>query len=344
VRSIDLVKSPIQHSNFESIVGSITNRELIFEATKDVDTVFHVASQIDLRPALRRELLEVNVGGTQNIIDGCLKNGVSKLIYTSTYDVTFDGNSVSETENAPVPKKYLFRLPYVETKIQAEYLVLSANKRKTDKGNILVTCALRPAHIWGPADILLLKLMDVGSYGICPSFSGGKSSLIYVKNAAHGHLQAADALAPGSPVEGNVYYLCDYIDSFSDFTLRWARKCYPNIRKIGIPTLFAYFLGIGFSTFCILAAKFNFYPEPVWSIFHAQTLTATLVISCKKSMRDFGFKALVSPEQAEKETEAWFTEFHAKVNQNRTKSSGNNVLVITLLLVVVMLLYYLLSM
>lgn len=45
---------------------------------------------------LNKKLInEVNVGGTQNIIDACVENGIQNLVYTSSYNAVFHGQQLS---------------------------------------------------------------------------------------------------------------------------------------------------------------------------------------------------------------------------------------------------------
>lgn len=58
------------------MLGSVSNRKDIEKAAQGVDAIFHVASKIDLHPYCSEELWNVNVTGTQNIIDICLELGI----------------------------------------------------------------------------------------------------------------------------------------------------------------------------------------------------------------------------------------------------------------------------
>jgi len=96
----------------------------------------------------------VNVHGTKNVIDGCIEQGVEKLIYTSTASVAFDGSDILyKTEEQlgyaanPVDQ-------YTGTKTEAEKMVLAANGR-----NGLATCALRPSAIFGEGDTLMVPTL-----------------------------------------------------------------------------------------------------------------------------------------------------------------------------------------
>lgn len=141
----------------------------------------------------------VNVKGTRNIIDECLALSVKKLVYTSSGGVVYNGESdiVTADERLPYPAKALDA--YNETKVAAEKMVLEANGQ-----NGLLTCAIRPAGIFGPGD----RQMINGFYGVVKNnqtkFQIGDNSNLadftYVGNVAHAHLLAVDKLADKYPL------------------------------------------------------------------------------------------------------------------------------------------------
>jgi UDP-glucose 4-epimerase len=81
---INSPEDSICDSNF--IQGSILDTELILTAAKDVDIVYHFAAMTDLdivnnNPA---KAIEVNIAGTSNILDACIKEKVERFIFSSS--------------------------------------------------------------------------------------------------------------------------------------------------------------------------------------------------------------------------------------------------------------------
>ncbi len=54
------------------------------EAFKDVNTVIHVAAYVSFNPRRHEKILEVNVKGTQNVVNACLQVGVQNMIHISS--------------------------------------------------------------------------------------------------------------------------------------------------------------------------------------------------------------------------------------------------------------------
>ena len=126
----------------EQIQGDISDAAAVEQACRSADLVFHVAA----KPGVWGDYVsyyQTNVMGTRNVIAACKQHTVSRLIYTSSPSVVFDGTNMEGVdESVPYPEKYLTHYP--KTKAMAEQLVIAA----ADEG--LKTIVLRPHLIWGP--------------------------------------------------------------------------------------------------------------------------------------------------------------------------------------------------
>src|SRR4029079_416743 len=122
----------------------------------------------------------------------------------SSPSVTFDGTpQLGIDESVPYPTRWLCHYPH--SKALAEQQVLAANGQ-----HVLATCSLRPHLIWGPRDQHLVpRLLERARRGQLRRVGDGTNliDMVYVENAATAHLQAADALTPGSPVAGHAYFI-----------------------------------------------------------------------------------------------------------------------------------------
>jgi nucleoside-diphosphate-sugar epimerase len=182
--------------------GDLADAAAVRAALSDCDVVFHVAAKVGTWGD-RKEYYSANVAGTRNVIDACRRNGVRKLVYTSTPSVVLDGRPVrNEREDARRPAKHL--TPYSSTKAEAEGLVLEAN------GPELATVALRPHVIWGPGDNQVFPRLIARHRARRLRLVGRGDNLVdttFVDNAARAHLNAARRLAPGSAIAGRAYFI-----------------------------------------------------------------------------------------------------------------------------------------
>ena len=184
-------------------LGDVINRTDVRSACKGVDIVFHTAAKAGLSCYVD-PFFETNTLGTLNVIDGCVKNGVQKLVFTSSPSVVFDGKDQQGIDELfPYPNDW--NANYPQTKALAERFLLSANGREG-----LLTCALRPHLIWGPGDCHLFpRLIARAKQGKLRRIGDGTNmiDITYVENAAHAHILAGDALFEGSPVAGSCYFI-----------------------------------------------------------------------------------------------------------------------------------------
>jgi nucleoside-diphosphate-sugar epimerase len=186
----------------EQIRGDIAEADTVTGATAGCDIVFHAAAKVDpwgpYKPFHR-----TNVVGTENVLAAMLRNGVPKLVFTSTPSVVHSGGDLEGVdESEPYPDH--FEAAYPQTKAMAEMAVLAAD------GDDLSTVALRPRLIWGPEDTNLVPQLVARARAGQLRFVGGGSNLVdtvYIDNAVDAHLLAADRLAPGAPCAGRPYFI-----------------------------------------------------------------------------------------------------------------------------------------
>ncbi len=88
VRIFDL-KPPPGHlaENVEYIQGNIMDREAVIAACKGIEVVHHLAASMPQARLSARGFWEINVGGTLNLVDGCLTHNIRRLVYASTIEL-----------------------------------------------------------------------------------------------------------------------------------------------------------------------------------------------------------------------------------------------------------------
>jgi nucleoside-diphosphate-sugar epimerase len=186
----------------EEFQGDLTDPTAVAAAAEGCYLVFHVAAKAGIWGPYE-EYYRANVTGTENVIAACRKHHISRLVYTSSPSVVFDGRDMEGVnESVPYPKHY--ETHYPNTKAQAEQLVLLANSVN------FATTALRPHLIWGPGDNHLIpRLLARARAGQLRRVGDRPNRVdsIYVDNAAQAHVLAAEKLVPGSANAGKAYFI-----------------------------------------------------------------------------------------------------------------------------------------
>lgn len=274
------------------IRGDLTDPVAVAAACRDRDAVFHVAAVPGVWGSWEK-YHSINTLGTENVLAGCRQHRVPRLVYTSSPSVVYDGRPhEGADESLPYPPDDAYLCHYPHSKAIAERAVLAAN------GPDLATVALRPHLIWGPRDNHLIpRLIRRAKSGRLRRVGDGANqiSMCYVENAAAAHLQAFDALAPGSPCAGKAYFINELQPVF---LWDWVNELLtlaglPPVKK-SISRRMAWNLGAIFETVYGLLRIRN---EPPMTRFLAAQLAESHWYSTAAAQRDFGFRPLVSVEE-----------------------------------------------
>lgn len=125
--------------------GDVRDSQVVREAVSDgVDCIFHLAAQIDVRRAVTDPALDmqVNVGGTINVLQACVEAHVRRFIMSSTGGALYgEPSKLPASEQSPI----LPLSPYGVSKYCAE--LYTGYFRRTCG---LETVILRYANVYGP--------------------------------------------------------------------------------------------------------------------------------------------------------------------------------------------------
>jgi nucleoside-diphosphate-sugar epimerase len=281
------------------VQGDLQDADSIGPACAGMDAIFHVAANAGYWGSWE-SFYGPNVIGTQNVIDGCRRHGAPKLIFTSTPSVVAsETDRAGANESLPYPAR--FESYYPNTKAIAEQLVVQANSPD------LLTVSLRPHVVFGPRDTQIIpRLIDRALSGKLIRVGSGENKLdvTYVEDAALAHLQAADALQPGAPAAGSVYFISqDAPVNLWDFVNEiLARLDAPPVkRSISLPLARAIGGGLEWAY-----RAFNLPGEPRLTRFLANELALDHYYDISAAKRDFGYRPRFGMEEALDRTVEFF--------------------------------------
>ena len=202
VRSFGRSAQPdLERLGVEVYCGDLADAAAIHDAVSGVDAVFHTAAKAGVWGPWN-SFFATNVIGTRNVLEACLANEVSRLVYTSTPSVVFNkGAFRGEGSELPYGEKWLCH--YAHTKAIAEEEVLRSN------GPDLKVVALRPHLIFGPGDPHLLpRVVESVRAGRLKIVGDGQNrvDVSFVEDVASAHLAAFDALEKGD-CAGKAYFI-----------------------------------------------------------------------------------------------------------------------------------------
>jgi len=291
----------VEELGAKSFVGDIRDFNFLKSCFQDFDTVFHVAAKAGIWGD-EKEYISINVKGTENVINACRKNNVSRLIYTSTPSVVFNNESLENVdEKAPYADSFLCH--YAASKVMAEKSVLAANNKE------FLTTAIRPHLVWGPGDNHLIpRIIERGLKGQLRIVGNGqnKVDIAYIDNVAEAHLLAVENLESSKSAAGQAYFISQGhpVNLWNWINDLFSRLSIPSVRQ-RMSYKKAYVAG-GFLEF--LYTSFRIKQEPRMTRFLAEQLAKSHWFSIQKAHDDLGYTPRVTTEEGMNRTVSWLME------------------------------------
>jgi len=75
---------PAGANGIEWVEGDVTDPLSLHEAMRGAEVVVHAAAIVSFHPGQEKEMEAINVGGTRNVVNACLKLGVRRLVHMSS--------------------------------------------------------------------------------------------------------------------------------------------------------------------------------------------------------------------------------------------------------------------
>lgn len=250
-----------------------------FDAPEDTDLiVLHCASIVSVSPDYSQKVMDVNVGGTKNIIAECLKHpNVKKLVYVSSTGAIPEqpkGLKISEPDTLN-PDKVLGC--YSQSKALATQAVLDAVNNDGLNASIVY-----PSGILGPYDPAIgettgtmIKIIN----GEMPAGINGSFNLADVRDLARGTILAAEK---GKNGEG--YILGNEEVAFKDFAKLVVNESGCKPVKLFLPIPLANLMAMVMET---KAKKQG--TKPMMTRFSVYNLSRNNAFDYQKAHRELGY-------------------------------------------------------
>ena len=154
--------------------GDILQTDILDACLKDADGVFQFAALWLLQcHEYPRSAFDVNVRGTFNVMESCIKNGVNRLVWSSSASVYGDAVREPMDEDHPFNNKNF----YGATKIAGEAMLRAFHHRYG-----LDYVGLRYMNVYGPRQdyqgayiAVIMKMLDAIDRGESPTIMGDGS-------------------------------------------------------------------------------------------------------------------------------------------------------------------------
>lgn len=286
-------------ANFKVIRGDIRYKKDVRRAMKGANIVYHLAAlNIDGgKYYSKEEYQEVNVEGTQNLLEACQDKKIKKFILFSSIAVyglpAWVGNIKNWNEKRVKQPKEI----YGDSKLKAEEKVIEASKKYR-----LPYIIIRPTSVYGPRDKRnLLELYRAIKKHLFFYIGNGKNKMdyVYVKDVAQAAILAANSK----------YKTGDYIIGAGkpltqkEVVSLVAKSINKKVHSIYIPKNIALFLSwLVLITSKLIGIKPMLFPQRV------KVLTTNCYFDISKAIKEISYKPKVSFKEGTELTAKWLLE------------------------------------
>jgi len=208
--------------------GDIRETDVLDKAFEGVDYVFHLAAMWLLHcKDFPRTAFDVNIAGTFNVLEACVKHKVKKLVYSSSASVYGDALEVPMTESHPFNNKNF----YGATKIAGEAMCTAFNDRYG-----LEIVGLRYMNVYGPGQDqhavysgvvpIMLNKIEAGEQPVINGDGSQAYDFIYAEDVARSNISAALSDVKigfynvGTEIQTSIKELCDTILELKESDLK----------------------------------------------------------------------------------------------------------------------------
>lgn len=293
-----LVRPTSNLRNIEGLKAEIASGDLrdatsLEKAISGCDTVFHVAADYRLWVRDPREMYLSNVDGTRSILEAARKNGVRRVVYTSSVaTMKFTRSGSLANEDSPVSLADMIG-HYKRSKFMAEQVAMEAGRG----GEQVVT--VNPTTPVGEQDV---KPTPTGRIVLdflkrkFPAYVDTGLNLVDVRECALGHLAAFEKGRSGERyiLGGENLTLKQILDKLSEITGLPS----PTVK---LPYVFAFAAGVVDET----VTGRILHREPRATVDTVRMGKKKMFASSEKAQRELGWK-IVPPEGALRRAVDWF--------------------------------------
>jgi dihydroflavonol-4-reductase len=283
----------LQGLNAETATGDLRDAASLEKAMSGCDTVFHVAADYRLWVQDPDEMYKSNVEGTRAMLEAARKNGVRRVVYTSSVaTMGFTSNGHPADEDSPVSLAGMIG-HYKRSKFMAEQVALEAGR----SGLHVVT--VNPTTPVGEQDV---KPTPTGRIVLdflkrkFPAYVETGLNLVDVRVCAQGHIAALEKGRSGERyiLGGENLTLKQLLDKLGGLT------GLPS-PKIKLPYLFAFAAGVVDEAITGGLLK----REPRATVDTVRMGKKKMFASSDKAERELGWK-IVPVENALRRAVEWF--------------------------------------
>jgi dihydroflavonol-4-reductase len=288
----------LKNLDVEVVYADIRDRDSIKKALKQAEEIYLTAALFKTWHPDLNEFKRTNVEGTKNVFDLCLKQGIRRVVYTSSHGtIGLTNYPTYADESVPASMKQFRGAAYLESKYYAEQAALEYS------GNNLDIVIVNPVGIIGINDFgasITNNYIRKAAKGHIPGFYvDAYLSLVDSRDAAVGHIQAME-----KGKTGEKYILGGDNITYKEYFTYLSQLTKIKRRLIAIPLL-----PLLTSSYLFKWKALLFSSEPIITPDSVKFVMKRTRYSSKKAQNNLGYRFRPIKESIN-EVYEWFKKVH----------------------------------
>jgi nucleoside-diphosphate-sugar epimerase len=283
----------LERAGVKTVTGDLKDKQSLLKAAEGCSVVYHIAAAFRQEGIAEREFAEVNVRGTENMLEASFACGVTRFVHCSTVGVHGHVAHPPADETAPFNPGDI----YQETKLEGERLAAEYFRNHPLPGVVF-----RPVGIYGPGDTRFLKLFRHIKSGRFHMIGNGSAlyHLTYIDDLVNGIILCGTH----EKAVGNIYILGgnEYM-TLNQLVALIADILGVRISRLKIPFWPVYAAGF----LCEKVCRPLRIEPPIYRR-RVDFFVKDRAFDISKAKRELGYAPRVSPREGLKKTAEWYIE------------------------------------
>jgi len=281
--------------NVEIVEGDITDKNSLKDIAANMDGLFHLATLGHTHNFKEPQVMfeEVNVNGTENIMNEAVKAGIKKIVHCSSVAAMGICDDMPAREDSKCNPHH----PYGLSKLQAEEIV-----RELCRNVALPAVIIRFSMVYGPGDWRdMLRITRFVKRRIIPRIGNRPklTPLIHVNDAVDGLM-----LAMEKGKQGETYLITNRNSEPFDKILKIIQRAL-GITVINLPVP----EWVALTVATAIESLFKVFGKPPFiTRKNIESTLADRIFSIEKAQRELGFNPCIDPEKGLRDTVLWYRE------------------------------------
>ncbi|MFA5676512.1 MAG: NAD-dependent epimerase/dehydratase family protein [Christensenellales bacterium] len=261
----------------EIVRGDIRDSLAVSAAVRGCDYVFHLAGLVQISGVRKKNIFDINVTGTRNVVQACLEKQVKRLVYVSSVHALKEPEigAIDETLDSDFNN---LNGAYAKSKAMATIEVFNSVQKGLDAVIVF------PSGVIGPYDFRCSytggAIKGYINAKKTQYYFDGKYDFVDVRDVADGIFRAWK-----NGEQGQGYIISGSVSSLEDIIKAVEESTGNTIRRRKVPTPLVKIAAAFAPLYYAVARR-----KPVLSKYSIDVLLSNSKISCEKAQRKLGYR------------------------------------------------------